>query len=450
MIASEKELSILADALRVLGEGFSDLPEFERTRDWQSIENAVLAAADAMHDNYPYGHPLYAGQMLKPPHPVARLAYQMALWINPNNHALDGGRASSRMEKSAVEQIASMYDWDTYLGHLTSSGTLANLEALWIAGQEHPGKTVVASSDAHYTHHRLCRVLGLPFEEIASDGAGKMCTASLEAKLANGNIGTIVATLGTTGYGAVDPLHEILPLAQRYRVRVHVDAAYGGYFVLANRLSETARAAFASIRHTDSIAIDPHKHGLQPYGCGCVLFREPGVGRHYDHQSPYTYFSSDELHLGEISLECSRAGAAAVALWATQQALPLDRDGEFAIDLSRCLSAARALATSIVDDDATYLVTDPELDIVVWAMHPTDSTPASVLAQRVFDHAAAANLHLALIEVPNTRLPAEFHTSDAQTVTCLRSCLMKPEHLDALPLITEKLKAAMSRARADL
>ena len=67
----------------------------------------------------------------------------------------------------------------------------------------------------------------------------------------------------------------------------------------------------------DSIVVDPHKHGLQPYGCGAVLFRDPAVGRLYLHDSPYTYFTSDELHLGEISLECSRAGAAAAALWLT-------------------------------------------------------------------------------------------------------------------------------------
>ena len=74
--------------------------------------------------------------------------------------------------------------------------------------------------------------------------------------------------------------------------------------------------------------IDPHKHGLQPYGCGCVLFRDPAVGRFYKHDSPYTYFTSTELHLGEISLECSRAGAAAVALWATQRLLPLKPEGD--------------------------------------------------------------------------------------------------------------------------
>ena len=62
-------------------------------------------------NNYPYFHPLYAGQMLKPPHPVARAAYALAMTINPNNHARDGGRASSEMEIEAVAEIAGMFGW---------------------------------------------------------------------------------------------------------------------------------------------------------------------------------------------------------------------------------------------------------------------------------------------------------------------------------------------------
>ena len=64
-----------------------------------------------MKDNFPYQHPLYAGQMIKPPHSVARLAYALSLFVNPNNHALDGGRASSAMEKEAVAAIAKMFGY---------------------------------------------------------------------------------------------------------------------------------------------------------------------------------------------------------------------------------------------------------------------------------------------------------------------------------------------------
>ena len=218
-----------------------------------------------------------------------------------------------------------MFGWNEHVGHLTGGGTMANLEALWVAGQLRPGKTILASEQAHYTHHRISGVLQLAFESVSCDCRARMDMDALRERLKKDDVGTVVVTMGTTATGSVDPLPEILALREHYGFRVHCDAAYGGYFVLAENLTEETRRAFDRMRDADSIVIDPHKHGLQPYGCGCVLFRDPSVGRLYKHDSPYTYFSSKELHLGEISLECSRPGAAAVALWATQRLLPLER-----------------------------------------------------------------------------------------------------------------------------
>src|SRR5216684_8706317 len=316
MALDHKSLEILARALEKLDAGFSQLPEFAPSAaGGERINEVLLAVAEKLQDNYPYFHPLYAGQMLKPPHPVARLAYALAMWINPNNHALDGGRATSAMEKEAVAEIAGMFGWKNFLGHLCGGGTMANLEALWVAGQLNPGKEILASEQAHYTHGRISSVLQLPFESLPCDARGRMDVHALTKRLERGGVGTVVATMGTTATGSVDPLPEILALRVKHGFRIHADAAYGGYFVLAENLEERAGRAFARIGEADSIVIDPHKHGLQPYGCGCVLFRDPGVGRLYKHDSPYTYFSSAELHLGEISLECSRPGAAAAALW---------------------------------------------------------------------------------------------------------------------------------------
>src|SRR6202158_1164271 len=148
--------------------------------------------------------------------------------------------------------------------------------------------------------------------------------------------------------------------------RVHADAAYGGYFGLAGNLDEHAQSAFSRISEVDSIVIDPHKHGLQPCGGGCVLFRDPNVGSLYKHDSPYTYFSSAELHLGEISLECSRPGAAAAALWATQKLLPLVRDGEFARGLERGREAALRFFRAIESGGEFHAAFEPELDILVF------------------------------------------------------------------------------------
>jgi glutamate/tyrosine decarboxylase-like PLP-dependent enzyme len=369
--------------------------------------------------------------MIKPPHPVARLAYTLSLWINPNNHALDGGRASSFMEKEAVAALASMFGWSAHLGHLTSGGTVANLEALWVAGLLRPNKAVVASRDAHYTHERMTAVLKIPFRHVEVDARGRMDLVHLRELLAAGDVGTVVVTLGTTSLGCVDPLPEILALARAHDVRVHVDAAYGGYFGLAEGLPEEVQAAFASVPEVDSIVIDPHKHGGQPYGCGCVLFRDPSVGAFYKHDSPYTYFSSSEHHLGEITLECSRPGAAAVALWATQRLMPLVRGGELARELSAARRVAVRLHAELAEDPRLFSPVAPSLDIVVWAPRAEVASDVSRLSRRIYQEAASRHLHLALTQVPRALTsPAAITTWDEPTVTCLRACLMRADHAE--------------------
>src|SRR6266849_5901274 len=447
----QKSLELHIQAVKRLDTGFSGLRAHQsQAPGIERLAEALNATAERLQDNYPYFHPLYAGQMLKPPHAVARLAYALAMWINPNNHALDGGRATSAMEKEAVAEIAAMFGWRNFLGHLCGGGTMANLEALWVAGQLQPGKKILAGEQAHYTHRRISGVLKLEFEAVAVDSLGRMDVDALGERLARGDVGTVVATMGTTATGSVDPLPEILALRGKYGFRVHADAAYGGYFVLAQNLAEHAKSAFAGISEVDSMVIDPHKHGLQPYGCGCVLFRDPAVGQLYKHDSPYTYFSSAELHLGEISLECSRPGAAAAALWATQKLLPLARGGEFAQGLERGRNAALALYKRLLDDARFVTAFAPELDIVIFAPRAPSVSEASGLTRRIVVAAARQNLHLAVAELPAAFWEANLGAMrrDRETMTCLRSVLMKPEHSEWVEPIYDRLVAACRSVEA--
>jgi tyrosine decarboxylase/aspartate 1-decarboxylase len=449
MQINQQTLGAFLAAAKKLDEGFDSLPRHElNVPGAGQLANVLSATAERLHDNYPYFHPLYAGQMLKPPHPVAQLAYSLAMWINPNNHALDGGRATSAMEREAVAEIAAMFGWTDFLGHLCGGGTMANLEALWVAGQLQPGKKILASEQAHYTHKRISGVLQLECESVPVDARGRMDVDALKDRLAVGDVGAVVATMGTTASGAVDPLPDIRALRERYGFRVHADAAYGGYFTLAQNLGDHAKTAFARITEVDSIVIDPHKHGLQPYGCGCVLFHDPRVGRLYKHDSPYTYFSSAELHLGEISLECSRPGAAAAALWATQRLLPLQRGGEFARGLERGREAAIALHRKLLASESFVPGFSPELDIVVFAPRSSSVGEISAMSRRIFDETATHGLHLALAELPVTffeALPAGVKR-DGRSLTSLRSVLMKPEHLDWVDRIWEIVQAAATKS----
>ena len=385
--------------------------------------------------------------MLKPPHPAAVLGYVTAMLINPNNHALDGGPATAAMERDVTARLAEMFRMPQHLGHLTSSGTMANLEALFVARELSPGRAVAFSADAHYTHARMCHVLGIEGLAITTDDRGRMDVQALEAALRAGRIGTIVATLGTTGLGALDPLPEILAVAGEYGARVHVDAAYGGFFALiADDSPEgVASAPFAAVAQADSVVIDPHKHGLQPYGCGAILFSDPSVGRFFAHDSPYTYFTSDDLHLGEISLECSRAGAAAAALWLTLEVLPLTAEG-----LGEALRPGRSGALAwhelLRASDALAPFQTPELDIVTYLPTRDSISQVDAASGSVFVRAAAAppseQIHIATYAATAAQFAARglAITPDVPSGRILRSVVMKPESGAAIPSIHARLE----------
>src|SRR6266508_3578520 len=243
------DLAFYLEAARQFAERFQARWDPYPAAQAAQVDQQRLAAAWAeytgrLQDNYPFFHPRYAGQMLKPPHPVAIAGYLAAMTINPNNHALDGGPATGAMEKEVVRELAAMFrlPGDT-LGHLTSSGTIANLEALWVARQLHPGRAVAHSQDAHYTHERMCEVLGMQSVPVPADDAGRMDLDALEAVLRGGRVGTVVLTAGTTGLGALDPIQEALDLRDRYGCRLHVDAGYGGGFTLLAWEGDAAGAA---------------------------------------------------------------------------------------------------------------------------------------------------------------------------------------------------------------
>ncbi len=437
----------------------SEYPPFETHPALRISDERFAAAfgefAERMRGNYPYFHPLYAGQMLKPPHPAAVAGYVAAMLVNPNNHALDGGKVTSEMEKEVVAGLAGMFGLQAHLGHLTSSGTIANLEALYVARELHPDRGVAYSADAHYTHARMCSVLRMAATSVSTDAAGRIDLDALDDLLAGGTIGTVVATAGTTGLGAIDQVHDVLAVARRRGVRVHVDAAYGGFFTLlagADGRAGLEPAPWRAIASCDSVVVDPHKHGLQPYGCGAVLFADPAVGRFYAHDSPYTYFTSDELHLGEISLECSRAGAAAAALWLTFRLLPPTPGGLGQV-LAACRSAALDWAELLSASSRLRLYQRPELDIVSYfpvtagtRFSAVDRASARMLADGMNDPERPVFVSTLTVTADAMTRRHPDLTADRDRTRILRSVLRKPEsesHIGDLHARLEELAGHM-------
>lgn len=384
--------------------------------------NAVVAALQQrLAKQLPQADPGFAMHMSKPPHGVAWLAQALASALQPNNHNRDAGAACTEMELEAIGMLGRMLGWPRATGHLCSGGTVANLEALWVA-RERLGfeATVLVTDHAHYAHRRNARLLGLRCEVLEADAGGRWALDTLDARLARGDAVIVVATVGTTALGAVDPVHAIAA-RRRGSFQLLVDAAYGGYHTLAFADDAAARAPFDAMALADAIVIDPHKHGLQPLGCAAVLYPDASVREVFGHEAPYCYFDGEgaSLQLGQLGLEGSRIGATAAALWATLQLMPLVPGGRFARDLATGLDVAREWHRRLSDDARWQtLPGGPDLDIVVWR-------PVQGEARTLREAAAAQGLHLGLV-----RLPARlFGLPQGGEVEALRAVWMKP--LDA-------------------
>ncbi|HEX3650031.1 MAG TPA: aspartate aminotransferase family protein, partial [Pseudonocardiaceae bacterium] len=212
-----------------------------------------------------------------------------------------------------------------------------------------------------------------------------------------------------------------------------------------------ASAPFRAIPSCDSVTVDPHKHGLQPYGCGAVLFADPAVGRFYKHDSPYTYFTSNELHLGEISLDTSRAGAAAAGLWLTFQVLPPTPAG-----LGEVIRPGRRAALRWADlintTDELSLYQQPDLDIINFL--PTADRMSDV------DRLSTAVLHDGMTATPEEAVFVAAHgvtaealaarghhlTADVPRAAILRSVLLKPESEKWVDYLNDRLATLAKRA----
>ena len=192
--------------------------------------------------------------------------------------------------------------------------------------------------------------------------------------------------------------------------------------------------------------------GCSPTDAGPCCSPTRTVGRLYLHDSPYTYFTSDELHLGEISLECSRAGAAAAALWLTFRLLPPTPDG-----LGRVLAACRLAALDwselIEASGLLELYQPPELDIVCYfpatqppSLDAIDRASARMLADGMSDPADPVFLSTLRARAARFTRRHPGVAADRDGARILRSVLMKPEarsHVAGLHARVERLAASV-------
>lgn len=289
----------------------------------------------------PFFHPRYVAQMLKDPCIPAIVAYFNHLLTNPNNHAYEGGPVTTGFESDVIDLFLNYFNFSNGWGHLCSGGTIANLEALWVIRENRGHGKVLLSAGAHFAWRRICELLCLEYLEVPVDVNFRLDIELLEKYLAQEDVMAVIANLGATGTGSVDDLEQIVALRDKFNFHLHTDAAYGGFArsiildqnnaVLSYKdnlpITPYLYRQLCALEKVDSITIDPHKHGLMPYGAGAIFYRDKNLQSVILNEAPYTYNNKDQLNLGRLSLEGSRPGAMASACYLTYTIFPLHKEG---------------------------------------------------------------------------------------------------------------------------
>ena len=230
-------------------------------------------------------HPLYLGLVNSSPLPGAALADLLISALNNNGGAFHQSPAMTACEDEVVRLFLELFGLPAGAdGMFLPGGTFANLQALVLARSravldgEAPRQRVYTSEAAHFSVARSAYVAGIPeagIVAIPTRGRGEMIPEALAERIRiDRREGAIpvaaVATAGTTGTGAIDPLAAIAAICSQEQVWFHVDACYGGAAIL----SEALRPRLAGIERADSIAVDPHKWFFIPVTAALLLTRE--------------------------------------------------------------------------------------------------------------------------------------------------------------------------------
>ncbi|MEZ4415325.1 MAG: aminotransferase class I/II-fold pyridoxal phosphate-dependent enzyme [Gemmatimonadota bacterium] len=196
------------------------------------------------------------------------------------------GPSATRIENRLIRWMCDLvgYSGEAW-GDLTSGGSIANLsavvaarEAAALRGADLERAVIYRTTQTHHCVEKALRIAGLgqaPRRSVPLDQRWRMDVRALTRMIHEDRARglrpfLVVASAGTTDTGAIDPLADLATLAEREALWLHVDAAYGGFFLLVDGLRER----FAGLERADSIVLDPHKGLFLPYGSGALVVRQ--------------------------------------------------------------------------------------------------------------------------------------------------------------------------------
>ena len=266
---------------------------------------------------------------------------------------------------------------ETAGGILTSGGSLANLTAIIAARVDRLPEdflkgTLYTSSQTHHSVEKAAVLAGFPARNvrvIETDARQRIRLDRLAERIAADRAAgfqpfLLVVNAGTTNTGAVDDLDAAAELAAREGLWLHVDGAYGGFFVLTER----GRKTLQGIQRADSITLDPHKGLALPYGTGCLLVREPHRLRQAHHASAHylqdMQVDEEKIDFSDLSPELSRPFRG-LRVWLPMK---LHGVGAFRDHLEEKLTLAQLALETLRVMPGIEIVAEPQLSILAFRL----------------------------------------------------------------------------------
>ncbi|MFE3493078.1 pyridoxal phosphate-dependent decarboxylase family protein [Streptomyces sp. NPDC059175] len=402
------------------------------------------------------GHPAFFAWINSPPAPAGIIADLLACAINATCGM--GEHALMDLERGTVRMLADLAGLPGSAGGvLTSGGSMANLLALATArtwfltrrdsgdgpafDRDHARLTLYFSAQGHMSVAKSAACIGLSahrLRAVATDAHDRLDPAALRAAVsADVNAGLLpfctVTTVGTTATGAVDPLEPVTELCRSTGMWHHVDGAWGGLGAAVPALA----AHYRGVGGVDSLTVDPHKTLNVPVGCGALLVPHPEhLHTAFAHRASYLTGEPDALPwLSHATVELTRPGTRALALWATLH--HLGSDGVTAL-MEHYLALADRLREQITAEPRLELLAGGPWPVACFRITDQNGGDPDALhariARRVQDNGRA---YLATVAV--------------QGRTVLRACLCNyrttTDDLDQL--IHEVLRAADAECHPD-
>lgn len=329
--------------------------------------------------------------------------------FNQSMDSWDQAPVATEVELEVIQKLCSLYGYDEKSdGVFTSGGSQSNISALLFARdwycknklgydvkkhglpENYRKLRIYTSEISHFSMEKGAHLLGLGYDAVVKvpvDDKQKMDACALEKligqDLENGNLPfCVVATIGTTDYGSIDPMSEISSVCQKYGLWLHADAAYGSAVILSSKYAQRV----AGFNLCDSITVDFHKMFLLPISCSAVLLRDASNFEALELHADYLNREEDEedgyTNLVGKSLQTTRRFDA-LKVWVSFKMRGKEGWGEI---IDTCMENAAYLYSRLRNDAEFETVTEPEISSVVFRIASTDDTNKRVRRALIHKH----------------------------------------------------------------